>query len=60
MDGSAGSGDALFTYDVKQVNPIGGIITLLALLAFLIVIGLSMRAFLKERGKGQRVKRRKA
>ncbi len=60
VDGSAGSGDALFTYDVKQVNPIGGIITLLTLLAFLIVIGLSMRAFLKERGKGQRVKRRKA
>ena len=60
VDGQAGRGEALFAYDVKRVNPIGGIITLLTLLAFLTVIGLSMRAFLKERGKGQRVKRRKA
>ncbi len=60
VNGQAGSGEAQFSYDVKRVNPIGGIITLLTLLAFLIVIGLSMRAFLKERGKGQRVRRRKA
>ena len=48
------------SYDVKRVNPIGGIITLVTLLAFLTVIGLSMRAFLKERSKGRRVRRRKA
>ena len=60
VDGQAGSGEARFAYDVKRVNPIGGIITLVTLLAFLTVIGLSMRAFLKERGKGQRMRRRKA
>ncbi len=60
VDGQPGSGEALFAYDVKQVNPIGGIITLLTLLAFLTIIGFSMRAFLKERGKGQRARRRKA
>ena len=60
VDGQLGSGEAQFSYDVKRVNPIGGIITLVTLLAFLTVIGLSMRAFLKERSKGRRVKRRKA
>ena len=60
VDGLPGSGEAQFSYDVKRVNPIGGIITLLTLLAFLAVIGLSMRAFLKERNKGRRVRRRKA
>ena len=60
VDGQLGSGEAQFSYDVKRVNPIGGIITLLTLLAFLAVMGLSMRAFLKERNKGRRVRRRKA
>ena len=60
VDGQDGSGEAKFSYDVKRVNPIGGIITLVTLLAFLTVIGLSMRAFLKERSKGRRVRRRKA
>ena len=60
VEGQAGSGEARFSYDVKRVNPIGGIITLVTLIAFLTVIGLSMRAFLKERGKGRRVRRRKA
>ena len=60
VDGQRGGGEARFSYDVKRVNPIGGIITLVTLLAFLTVIGLSMRAFLKERSKGRRVRRRKA
>ena len=60
VDGQRGSGEAQFSYDVKRVNPIGGIITLVTLIAFLTVIGLSMRAFLKERGKGRRAERRKA
>ena len=60
VEGQDGSGEAQFSYDVKRVNPIGGIITLVTLIAFLTVIGLSMRAFLKERGKGRRAKRRKA
>ena len=60
VDGQPGSGEAQFSYDVKRVSPIGGIITLVTLLAFLTVIGLSMRAFLKERSKGRRVRRRKA
>lgn len=60
VEGQDGSGEAQFSYDVKRVNPIGGIITLVTLLAFLIVIGLSMRAFLKERSKGRKVKGRKA
>ena len=60
ITGQAGSGEAQFTYDVKQVSPVGGIIALLTLLAFLAVIGLSMRAFLKERSRGRLVRRRKA
>lgn len=60
VDGQAGSGEAQFAYDVKRVNPIGGIITLVTLIAFLTVIGLSIRAFLKERGKGRKVRRGKA
>ncbi len=60
IDGQDGRGEAQFTYDVKQVNPIGGIITLLTLLAFLAVIGISMRAFLKERNRGAKSRRRKA
>ena len=60
VEGPTGGGEAQFSYDVKRVNPIGGIITLVTLIAFLTVIGLSMRAFLKERGKGRRAERREA
>ena len=60
VSGSEGIGEAIFTYEVKRVSPIGGIITLMALLAFLTVLGLSMRAFLKSGGRGQRARRRKA
>lgn len=49
VSGEDGSGSALFTYDVKRASPIAGIITLATLLAFVIILGLSMRAFLKQR-----------
>ena len=60
VTGPEGTGQATFTYEVRRVSPIGGIITLMVLLAFLTVLGLSMRAFLKSGGRGQRVRRRKA
>ncbi len=60
VTGQEGSGSATFGYDVKRASPIPGMITLAALLAFLTVLGLSVRAFIKDRGKRQRVGRRKA
>ena len=53
VSGDEGSGSALFTYDVKRASPIAGIITLATLLAFVTILGLSMRAFLKQRASGQ-------
>ena len=53
VSGEDGSGSALFTYDVKRASPIAGIITLATLLAFVTILGLSMRAFLKQRAGGQ-------
>ena len=60
VSGEDGSGSALFTYDVKRASPIAGIITLATLLAFVTILGLSMRAFLKQRANGQRARRRRA
>ncbi len=56
----AGTGSASFAYDVKKLSPIAGLITLAALLAFLTILGLSIRAFIKDRTKGNRARRRKA
>ena len=53
VSGEDGSGSALFMYDVKRASPIAGIITLATLLAFVIILGLSMRAFLKQRASGR-------
>ena len=53
VSGEDGSGSALFTYDVKRASPIAGLITLATLLAFVTILGLSMRAFLKQRASGQ-------
>ena len=53
VSGDDGSGSALFTYDVKRASPIAGIITLATLLAFVIILGLSMRAFLKQRASSR-------
>ena len=60
MSGEDGSGSALFTYDVKRASPIAGIITLATLLAFVTILGLSMRAFLKQRASGKSGRRRRA
>ena len=53
VSGEDGSGSALFTYDVKSASPIAGLITLATLLAFVTILGLSMRAFLKQRVGGR-------
>ena len=39
VSGEAGSGSALFTYDVKRASPIAGLITLATLLAFVTILG---------------------
>ena len=62
VDAPAGEGSADFTFEVKKSSSITGIITLLTLLAFAVILGLSVRAFLGQRGelgKGRRVNRRK-
>ena len=60
VSGQAGTGSASFAYDVKHLSPIAGLITLAALLAFLIILGLSIRAFIKDRTGGRRARHRKA
>ena len=60
VSGQAGTGSASFAYDVKKLSPIAGLITLAALMAFLTILGLSIRAFIKDRTKGRRARRRKA
>jgi hypothetical protein len=62
VDAPAGEGSADFTFEVKKSSSITGIITLLTLLAFVVILGLSVRAFLGQRvelGKGRRVNRHK-
>ena len=51
VSSAEGGGSAAFDYEVKSASPIAGIITLATLLALLTIIGLSMRAFLKQRGR---------
>lgn len=58
VSGADGGGSATFDYEVKSASPIAGIITLATLLALLTILGLSMRAFLKQRGGGQRRRRK--
>jgi hypothetical protein len=66
VDAPAGPGSADFILEVKKTSSITGIITLLTLLAFAVILGLSVRAFLsqrgqkEERGKGRRVRRRRS
>ena len=60
VSGQAGTGSASFAYVVKKLSPIAGLITLAALLAFLTILGLSIRAFIKDRTKGHRARRQKA
>ncbi len=58
VSGSLGDSSAVFDLQVRTVNPLPGIITVVVLVAFLIILGLSLRAYLRERRLGQR--RRKA
>ena len=58
VSGADGSGVAKLDYEVRSASPIAGIITLATLLALLTILGLSMRAFLKQRGGGQRRRRK--
>ena len=60
VSGQAGTGSASFAYEVEKLSPIAGLITLAALLGFLTILGLSIRAFIKDRTRGQRASRRKA
>ena len=58
VSGADGGGSATFDYEVRRASPIAGIITLATLLALLTILGLSMRAFLKQRSGGQRRRRK--
>jgi hypothetical protein len=54
-----GEGTATFVLDVTQSSPVTAIITLVAVLVIVAAIGIALRMFLEERGKGQGVKRRR-
>jgi hypothetical protein len=63
VDAPAGPGSADFIIEVKKTSSITGIITLLTLLAFVVILGLSVRAVIGQRGdkgKYRRVKRRQS
>lgn len=48
-----GNGTADFPIQVVESNPITGIVTVVALIAFVSVLALAVRAFLRERSKGK-------
>ena len=47
-----GEASADFPVEVRQANPLIGVVTFLALAAFLVILGLSARAYLRERRAG--------
>ena len=49
-----GDGSADFPIQVVESSPITGIVTVVAVLAFGVVLGLAVRAFLREKNKGKR------
>jgi hypothetical protein len=53
VDVNAGLGEASteFPIEVTTANPITGIVTLITLLTFVTILGLSVRAYLRERGR---------
>ena len=53
VSGDLGDASAEFPIEVKNSSPLIGIATLAALLGFVIVLGFSFRAYLRERGKGK-------
>lgn len=52
-DAAGSKGEAEFLVEVTTPNPITGIITLVALLAFVVVIALAVRMFFKERRRSR-------
>ncbi len=54
VNGDLGEGSAEFPIEVRNSNPLIGIVTLVALLAFLGFLGFSVRIFMRERSKGRR------
>ncbi len=53
VSGDLGDASAEFPIEVKNSSPLIGIATLAALLGFVIVLGFSIRAYLRERGKSK-------
>lgn len=49
IDASLGEAVAEFPIEVRSPSPIAGVATLLVLLAFLAILGISLRAYLRER-----------
>ena len=55
VDALLGEAQTEFRVEVRNLSPVTGMATLLTLLAFLVVLGLSLRAYLSERvGKSRR------
>ena len=54
ISGEAGQGASDFLIEVEKSSPFGGVVTLLVLVGLVIVVGLSLRAYLSDRGKRRR------
>ena len=54
VSGPNGEGTARFPIEVRTQSPLIGIVTIMALVAFLAALGFSLRAFLRERSRGRR------
>ena len=53
VEGAAGEGTAEFPVEVTTPNPITGIVTLVALLAFIVVVALAIRMYIRERRRSK-------
>ena len=53
VDGVAGAATAEFPVEVTTPNPIAGIVTLVALLAFIVVVALAIRMYIRERRRSK-------
>ena len=54
VNGPQGEGTAEIPIEVRTQSPLIGIVTILALIAFLAALGYSLRTFLRERSRGRR------
>ena len=60
VSGDAGEGTSRFPIEVKESSPVRGIVTLLVLVALVVIVGLSLRAYLTEKGgRGKRASRKR-